>query len=252
MGGIRVRQTKKANEDEISRSQVVKEKAKVVYQTGQGKIRENIWLELLTVIIVSLVAAALVFVLVSHSINATDLGTREYTSYSEGRSAVQEQMLYAIQRINGIDSEAISITIDLDELEMVMDNSKEEALDYIRYEIIERYQAFGEGISQMREEEIYNILLRLRQDGQWMRTDVTEAIKTYLAECGIDGEFKISQRVQEIINNIKHNTYYVRDIQCYLVDSTGKVLYDNGTVSAINLITAIQRSNYDEIGRAHV
>lgn len=59
-------------------------------------------------------------------------------------------------------------------------------------------------------------------------------------------EERIKQRVTEIVEEMYLEPRYVADTQTYLVDGSGKIMYQDGIVESLNLIKVIQRTNNNE------
>lgn len=59
-------------------------------------------------------------------------------------------------------------------------------------------------------------------------------------------EESIKQYVTDIINYMYLDPDYVADTQTYLVDGSGKIMYQDGIVESLNLIKVIQRTNNNE------
>lgn len=75
-------------------------------------IRKQIWLELLFLVVVSLLSSGIVFLIVSHTINGTDMGTREFISYDQSRNYMQEIILQKAADLNEITIEVKEGTVE--------------------------------------------------------------------------------------------------------------------------------------------
>lgn len=61
----------------------------------------------------------------------------------------------------------------------------------------------------------------------------------------------IKQYVTGVINHMYLDPDYVADTQTYLVDGSGKLMYQDGIVESLNLIKVIQRTNNNEYSDEH-
>lgn len=61
-----------------------------------------------------------------------------------------------------------------------------------------------------------------------------------------DEEESIKQRVTRIVEEMYLDPSYVADTQTYLVDGSGKLMYQDGIVESLNLIKVIQKTNNNE------
>lgn len=70
------------------------------------------------------------------------------------------------------------------------------------------------------------------------------------ATSNLEDENEITQEVRKIISR-GFNEDYVSDSQTYLVDGSGKIIYEQGLVESLNLNKAIQKANNNEYSEEH-
>lgn len=78
--------------------------SKRIYRDIKERVRKQLWMELLVMVTISLTASAIVFLIVSHAINSSNMGSRDYISYDESRAYARSVMLDRVAQLNGIDN----------------------------------------------------------------------------------------------------------------------------------------------------
>lgn len=218
-----------------------KEKISNIYKKGKKTIGKHLWLELLAMVVLALIAATSVFLVVSHFINRTDMGTNEYVTYTEGREYVQNQLLNIVQEINNIDLSSIDKDIDYTSLKEVIQYEDEYMIEQI-LAIDENDLNEGDN-REAALKELYNKLRTLYKENTWSKDSVDQAIAQYFSARGITKETLLEAKVKQILDNILSDDFSYNGSITYLVDGTGKIKYQDGVVDSLNLINAIQKVN---------
>lgn len=219
----------------------LKEKISRTYEKGKITIGKHLWLELLTMVVIALITATAVFLMVSHFINSTEMGTNEYVTYTEGREYVQNQLLTIVQEINNIDLSNFNQDIDYNALKRLVQDKNE----YMIEQIIGKNQEY---LSESDDREsalkqLYNQLRDLYENDTWNKEEVNVVINQYFNIQGITAEALLEVKVKQILSNALKDDFFYSDSITYLVDSKGKIKYQEGVVDSLNLINAIQKVN---------
>lgn len=218
-----------------------KQKISDIYKKGKVTISKHLWLELLAMVVLALVAATSVFLVVSHFINRTDMGTNEYVTYTEGREYVQNQLLNIVQEINNIDLSSIVEEIDYISLKEAIQNEDEYMVEQI-LKIEEDSSISGDCIG-FSVNELYNQLNELYKKNTWNKDTVDQVIAEFFSIRGITKETLLATKVKQILDNTLRDDFFYSGSITYLVDGTGKIKYQDGVVDSLNLINAIQKAN---------
>lgn len=216
-----------------------------VYETGRSTVVKHLWLELLAMVVLALISATVVFLIVSHFINGTNMGTNEYVTYTEGREYVQDQLLTIVQEINNLNVNKLGEDIDYGTLELAIeDKDKYQVESYLN--INEADIDRNSTNSQEALDELFNKLVELKNSNGWEKQSIDKAILAYYELIGVTKEVFIEKRVKQILDYALQDEFFYSDSSTYLVDSTGKVMYQDGVIDKLNLITAIQKTNNSE------
>lgn len=216
-----------------------------VYETGKNTVVKHLWLELLAMVLLALISATVVFLIVSHFINGTNMGTNEYVTYTEGREYVQDQLLTIVQEINNLNVNELGEDIDYGTLELAIEDKDkyllESCLRINEIDIDINSANYEEAL-----DELYDKLIELKNNNEWEIQSINKAITAYYEGIGATKEAFIKQRVKQILEYALQDEFFYSDSATYLVDSTGKVMYQEGVIDKLNLITAIQKTNNSE------
>ena len=219
-----------------------------VYETGKNTVVKHLWLELLAMVLLALISATVVFLIVSHFINGTNMGTNEYVTYTEGREYVQDQLLTIVQEINNLNVNELGEDIDYGTLELAIEDKDkyllESCLRINEIDIDINSANYEEAL-----DELYDKLIELKNNNEWEIQSINKAITAYYEGIGATKEAFIKQRVKQILEYALQDEFFYSDSATYLVDSTGKVMYQEGVIDKLNLITAIQKTNNSEASR---
>lgn len=219
-----------------------------IYETGRNTVIKHLWLELLAMVLLALMSATVVFLIVSHFINGTNMGTNEYVTYTEGREYVQNQLLNIVQEINNLSVKGLEQDIDYRTLELaIQDQDKYQLENCLRINEIDI--DINSANNEEALDELYNRLIELKKNNEWDIQSINKAITTYYELIGVTKEVFIEQRVKQIFEYALQDDFFYSDSVTYLVDSTGKVMYQEGVIDKLNLITAIQKTNNSEASR---
>ncbi len=222
-----------------------KERISKVYETGKTTVGKHLWLELLAMVVLALIAATSVFLVVSHFINRTDMGTNQYVTYTEGREYVQNQLLNIVQEINNIDLSSMDKNIDYISLEEVIQYEDEYMIEQF-LGLDEEELNVGNNNREAALRELYTQLRMLYKNNTWSKDTVDQAITQYFTSRGITKEALLEAKVKQILENALGDYFFYSDSITYLVDATGKIKYQDGVVDSLNLINAIQKANNSE------
>ncbi len=223
----------------------LKERIGKVYERGKTTVGKHLWLELLAMVILALMAATVVFLVVSHFINRTDMGTNEYVTYTEGREYVQNQLLNMVQEINNLEVSDIGKNIDYTALEEAIQYEDEYRIEQFLGLNEEELNA-GNNNRESALSALYTKLLELYHNNTWSKENVDQAITEYFTSRGMTKEILVEARIKEILDNALGDYFFYSDSVTYLVDGTGKIMYQDGVVDSLNLINAIQKTNNSE------
>ena len=223
----------------------LKERIGKVYERGKTTVGKHLWLELLAMVILALMAATVVFLVVSHFINRTDMGTNEYVTYTEGREYVQNQLLNMVQEINNLEVSDIGKNIDYTALEEAVQYEDEYRIEQF-LGLNEEELNTGNNNRDSALSALYTKLLELYNNNTWSKENVDQAITEYFTSRGTTKETIVEARIKQILDNALGDYFFYSDSVTYLVDGTGKIMYQDGVVDSLNLINAIQKTNNSE------
>ncbi len=239
----------KANNIANDKPSILKQ-IKSIYIKGKAAVIKHLWLELLAIVILALVAAGIVFLIVSSFINRTDMGTKEYVTYTEGREYVEREMFNIVSRINELNVPELGEDIDYEELEQMLRELYEEEALYELERIVNPLSNSEKEIMETIESDLfkalYTELMELVRSDKWTKVNAKQEIMNYYEKKGVNTALLTEKGIAQILSDSLNNGFYLSDCETYLVDGTGKIMYEEGVVDSLNLIKAIQKINNSE------
>ncbi len=253
----------------------IKEKAKAIYTDTKGNVLKSLKLEILAMVAIGLGVSVVAFSMVKTAINQTGIGRGVYLSYDESKSEKESALLYLIQRINQIENETYDIVAELEKeyalhglIDRVRDEEKEEALLQIS-QILDQDQVitkareasikegtgdiYGErtsleGVStsktslQQAMDTLYNELKEISVQPEADLEAARKAIRQFYDSQGITGEKLKALRIREELE-LRGGEKGVSSAETYLIDGTGKILYQEGFIQSLDVKKVIQKVN---------
>ncbi len=209
------------------------------YKNSKETVLHHLWLELLAMIVVGFIASGLVFFVVSYIVNQTDMGTNGYISYKQNTSIIQNQLLDIVQEINDLKIEdSISDTSFLRNQIDKWDSVRLEK--YLDIDI--NIDDISVEVRQMSIDKLMDRLKSLQQQDNWDDDIAVRYIVEYYNSIGITKEMIIKNKVKAILEDTTYSTMVTSHSTTYIVDSKGKLMYQDDTVvDSINLINVIRK-----------
>lgn len=220
----------------------LKQRTMVFYKNSKETVAHHLWLELLAMIIVGLISAGIVSLIVSYTINRTDMGTNAYISYSENRDTIQSQLIDIIKEINNLQLDEKLINVDSEFLGYQINSW--DTFELAEY--LDIYDIRKNNSIERQEERInilFNNLTKLKENNEWNKNSVNRMVIEYYTSLGITEDMLIEAQIKRILEGSIGPGIATIHTETYIVDSTGKVMYEEDLIDKINLISAIQKTD---------
>ncbi len=252
------------------------EEAKKIYKDIKGRILKSLKLEILGMAAVGLGISAIAFSMVKTAINETGMGRGTYVTYDESKARKESELLELIQRINQIENESYDIVTELEQehtIEALLDSVKnlerEDALLQLRETLDRRGILTAErealitqdtlnsnegssseekevsmGITSLQQalDTLHNELRQVSVQPEMDLERAKKAIRQFYDSQGITGAKIKSLRIREALRAIGSPSD-ASSAETYLIDGTGKILYQEGFIQSLDVKKVIQKVN---------
>lgn len=222
----------------------IKRKIEVRYRKGLELIQQHIRFQILFMVVIAFLSASVIFMAISHFINHT-IGEYTYITYKESREIVQERLIETVAQINRLEEQSMNYT----QIKNILESNDESEMT--EDGISKGIQQLAQEINDITGEELFTIeevqslykeLKTSFTSGKLTEETYREMIKGFFLLQGEDLEQVKLERIKGWIENLRQ-TGQTEDLDLFLVDGTGQLLYKAGFIEKLDLVKVIQKIN---------
>lgn len=114
----------------------------IINEKTKKRVSEQIWMELLFMIGLTLIVSGSIFLVVSHAINGTSIGRKEHITYNKSRLYIQNKMLEKAAELNKIDNLSTAESVETMIKQILEDKSIDK--QYVRSTVMYLVDSKGE------------------------------------------------------------------------------------------------------------